>query len=289
MDAKEFCEFCDYKENFSVCKTPEPRERYAKREKCGWSIIEGISVTTLSDFIKVNDIKISRKDKIRLKAEIDSVKTGEESIGFNPPEIPRDLFVFHNKIDQLVNLIRERNEINKKILSNIGLPILIDYIDEYIMSFIFKIHITNSPSKYGLYGYFSEDFTGNLYQGKDKGKMVGDYKGKTVNLKWYTERPDKIENNPDYLPDFHLAIIGTSSKCYSMYDEIWYVEEIYLFNMKDVLKKKNIVENQFNSIDISKEYKKKNQLYPSPLKYQKLPETQEGALCKYFTNWDEIA
>jgi len=287
MDAKEFCEFCDYKENFYVCKTPEPRERYAEREWCGWSRIEGISVTTLADFIEVNNIKISRKDKLRLKVEIDTAKTGEEYIGSNPPKIPLNSIVFHDNIKQLVHLIRERNEINTKILKIVGLPILIEYIDEYIMSFIFKIHITNSPSKYGLYGYFIEDFTDNLFKGEYKGKMEGDYKGKTVNIKWYTERPDKIENNPDYLPDFHLAIIGTSSKCYSMYDEIWHVDEIFIFNMEYIRNKKNIIENNLNSIDVSKEYKKKNQLYPSPFKYQKLPETQENPLRKFFTDWDK--
>ena len=121
---------------------------------------------------------------------------------------------------KLAELIKKRNAITKKIANLIGWPAEKGSVFEYIASKIFDISLESSRSHKGNDGHFN------------KGMLAG----KSVNIKYYTQR-DTLDINPKILPDYYLVFTGPKSKAKSTRGETlpWIVQNVYLFNASNLI------------------------------------------------------
>ncbi len=128
-----------------------------------------------------------------------------------------------NDIVLLAKLIKAKNEIEREISAIIERPAIIGHVGEYIASKIFRIQLEQSASNKGFDGYFIE---GNLA-------------GKSVNIKWYTRQSGILDINPEALPDYYLVLAGphTASNSSKGTTLPWMIEEVFLFNSKELMKK----------------------------------------------------
>jgi hypothetical protein len=99
------------------------------------------------------------------------------------------------QLQQLAELIRQRNRIDDAIADLIGRPAEKGHISEYIAAIIFDIELCSSKTNRGADGYFRS----------------GALAGRSVEIKYlaldeggllYTSKP------PKYLADFYLVLTG---------------------------------------------------------------------------------
>ncbi len=70
MKIKEFCKYCDDGPNGLDDCDRHKQGRYAFREWCGWSHIDGVKVETTADYIGFNNQEIPRDDLDAIKAAV---------------------------------------------------------------------------------------------------------------------------------------------------------------------------------------------------------------------------
>jgi len=99
------------------------------------------------------------------------------------------------KLEQLAQLIRDKNRVEDAIADVIGRPALMGWVGEYIAASIFGIELEQSAARKSIDGHF----------------VRGPLAGKTVNIKWYGKMEGLLDITPGHLPDFHLVMTGPKS------------------------------------------------------------------------------
>lgn len=89
------------------------------------------------------------------------------------------------KLKELAELLRKRNEIDSAISSVIGRPAMSGHLGEFIAARIFDIHLAESATNKGTDGQFKN----------------GPLAGKSVNIKLYGKQEGLLDINPAALPD----------------------------------------------------------------------------------------
>ena len=103
------------------------------------------------------------------------------------------------KLNELVELLRKRNEIDSVISSVIGRPAISGHLGEFIAARIFDIQLAESATNKGSDGYFKNE----------------PLSGRTVNIKLYGKQEGLLDINPAALPDFYLVLTVPKSAAIS--------------------------------------------------------------------------
>jgi hypothetical protein len=105
----------------------------------------------------------------------------------------------------LIELLRARNALDKKIANLIGRPVTTGHLGEYIAANIFGITLEYSASNKGYDGRFFD----------------GPLAGRTVDIKYYTKQecildfPKDADLRLEVLPDYYLVLTGTKAAALS--------------------------------------------------------------------------
>lgn len=126
-----------------------------------------------------------------------------------------------NEIEQLAQLIRERNNVAIRITNVIGRPAQIGHIGEFIASKVFDIKLEVSAVTKGFDGVFCS----------------GPFRGNTVNIKFYGKLESLLDIREDALPDFYLVLTGPRSKIMTSRGESrpWHIDWVFLFHAPSLL------------------------------------------------------
>lgn len=126
-----------------------------------------------------------------------------------------------NEIEQLVELIHERNDVARRITQLIGRPAQIGHIGEWIASKVFDIELEKSAVAKGFDGRFRS----------------GPLQGKTVNVKYYGKREGLLDIRVDALPDYFLALVGPRPRSMTSRGEarLWHIDWVFLFHALNLL------------------------------------------------------
>lgn len=156
------------------------------------------------------------------------------------------------ELTQLAELIRKKNEVEKRITNIIGRPAIIGHVGEFIASRIFNIQLEESASAKGKDGYFQD----------------GKLKGKSVNIKFYTKNDRLLDITPAFLPDFYLVLSGDPGTNASSKGIVkpWCISNVYLFESRSLiekLKQRNIKIGTATSV--AKMFWNQAELFPTPV------------------------
>jgi hypothetical protein len=118
-------------------------------------------------------------------------------------------------IEQLAELIRERNELATRISAVIQRPCQIGHLGEFIAAAVFNIALEESATAKAIDGRF----------------LDGPFAGKTVNIKWYAKRENLLDITPETLPDYYLVLAGPKSPATNSRGEVrpWLIDSVHLF------------------------------------------------------------
>lgn len=118
-------------------------------------------------------------------------------------------------LQALAKLIAQRNHIAADITGVIGRPALTGHVGEFIAARIFDIALEESASHKGSDGRF----------------VGGPLDGATVNVKWYAQRENVLDINPDGIPDYYLVLAGPKTSAGTSRGESrpWTIAAVYLF------------------------------------------------------------
>jgi hypothetical protein len=125
-----------------------------------------------------------------------------------------------NEVEQLADLIRERNDVAKRITELIGRPAQIGHVGEWIASKVFDIELEGSAVAKGIDGRFRS----------------GLLRGKSVNVKFYAKQEGLLAIREDALPDYFLVLVGPRSKAMTSRGDarLWYIDSVFLFHAHDL-------------------------------------------------------
>ena len=93
---------------------------------------------------------------------------------------------------ELARLLDERNEVDSKIARIVGMSARIGDVGEYIAARVFEIKLHESRSAKGSDGIF----------------VGGQFKGRTVNVKFYTDSGNGLDLKPPGSTEFYLVFSG---------------------------------------------------------------------------------
>jgi hypothetical protein len=118
-------------------------------------------------------------------------------------------------LQELADLIRQRNAISKEITRIIGRPGLIGHLGEFIAATVFNIALETSAVNRGFDGRFKS----------------GPLLGKSVNIKWYGKQEGLLDIRSDAVPDFYLVLTGPRTKVLHSRgdDRPWFIDSVFLF------------------------------------------------------------
>lgn len=124
----------------------------------------------------------------------------------------------NNDIIRLAEIIRSRNDTEKRIAEIIGRRGDKGPVGEYIASRIFSIELAKSGRQKAYDGFF----------------IKKPLEGKSVDVKFYPKQQWSIDINPKEWPDYFLVLTGpqkVESKAHP-----WVIESVYLFESKKLKK-----------------------------------------------------
>ncbi len=126
-----------------------------------------------------------------------------------------------DKITELAQLIKTRNEVDNLIAASINRPALVGHIGEYIASQIFDIELCDSATAQAIDGVFRS----------------GTLKGKSVNIKCYGKKENILDIMPKVLPDFYLVLTGPKGELSSSKGKTrpFAINSVFLFNAKQLM------------------------------------------------------
>ena len=124
-------------------------------------------------------------------------------------------------LNELAELVRQRNAVSKEIAARIGRPALIGHVGEYIAARVFEIELNVAANARGLDGRFRS----------------GPLSGRSVNIKWYGRQEGMLDLLPDGGCDFVLAMTGprVGDADSESPDRPWRIEHVYLFSLPELL------------------------------------------------------
>jgi hypothetical protein len=123
-------------------------------------------------------------------------------------------------LEQLANLIHQREAIDDQIAALIRRPALIGHAGEYIAAAIFDIDLHPSATQKGSDGLFTR----------------GALAGRSVNIKWYSKQSGLLDMNAEALPDDYLVLAGPRTAAASSRGATapWRIESVYLFDAQEL-------------------------------------------------------
>jgi hypothetical protein len=123
-------------------------------------------------------------------------------------------------LEQLANLIHQREAIDNQIAALIHRPALLGHAGEYIAAAIFRIDLHQSATHKGSDGLFT----------------TGDLAGRSVNIKWYSKQSGLLDMNAEALPDDYLVLAGPKTTAASSRGATapWRIESVYLFDAQEL-------------------------------------------------------
>ena len=151
-------------------------------------------------------------------------------------------------IEQLAELIRERNELATRISAVIQRPCQIGHLGEFIAAAVFNIALEESATAKAIDGRF----------------LDGPLAGKTVNIKWYAKRENILDITPETLPDYYLVLAGPKSAATHSRGEVrpWLIESVHLFEARTLvasLKERGV---KIGATSVRQAVWEQNEIYP---------------------------
>ncbi len=124
-------------------------------------------------------------------------------------------------IEELADLIRQRNQVARETTRIIGRPAQIGHVGEYVASKVFNIRLEESATVKGIDGVFEE----------------GSLNGKTVNIKFYAKREGLLDIREDALPDYYLVFTGPKAESMTSRGEArpWHIDWVFLLNAQELV------------------------------------------------------
>ena len=126
-------------------------------------------------------------------------------------------------MERLAALIRRRNALDVEIAGILGRPVTQGHFGEIIASRIFDLELHASANQRGSDGLFRE----------------GQFKGRSVSIKYYPMRQNLLDISKENLPDFYLVLTGPENRADSSRSGHlpWIIEAVYLFDACDLVSK----------------------------------------------------
>jgi hypothetical protein len=123
-------------------------------------------------------------------------------------------------VQQLAELVHERNSVAMRITQLIGRPAQIGHIGEWIASKVFEIELEDSAITKGLDGWFRS----------------GSLAGKSVNIKYYAKLEGLLAICENALPDYFLVLTGPRSTSMKSRGDarLWYIDLAFIFRASDL-------------------------------------------------------
>jgi hypothetical protein len=150
---------------------------------------------------------------------------------------------------KLAELIKRRNEIDKRISEIIDRPAEKGHISEYIASQLFPIKLNKSRSKSGYDGIFTD----------------GDLSGKKVDIKFYAKNEHSIDLNSKVDRDTYLLVFtGPYQPASSSKGKVrpFHIDKIYLFNEMELCDKLANRVKIGTATSVKSEYWNGKEIYP---------------------------
>jgi hypothetical protein len=130
-----------------------------------------------------------------------------------------------HELNQLADLLRERNALDEQIASLIGYPPHAGHLGEYVAAAVFDIALHQSKTQKHTDGLF----------------RAGPLAGKTVNIKYYSKQEGSLDlsasgeiaDNPDY----YLVLTGPRSPAATSRGRSapWVISSVFLFDSSALL------------------------------------------------------
>ncbi|HEU5374239.1 MAG TPA: hypothetical protein VFV38_02280 [Ktedonobacteraceae bacterium] len=126
-----------------------------------------------------------------------------------------------NKLDDLADLIKEKNEVDAKIANIVGRPAQVGHAGEFIASVLFDIQLHHSATHKSSDGIFQS----------------GPLTGRDVDIKWYLKHEGLLDLNPTAPPDYYLVLAGPKAGAISSRGSVrpWKIEFVFLFDAQQLL------------------------------------------------------
>jgi hypothetical protein len=115
-----------------------------------------------------------------------------------------------NDVDQLVELIRVKNEADRRIAALIGRPAAPGNIGEFVAARVFGITLMSSGAHPGYDGVFQSE----------------PLAGKTVNIKTYSRHESALDISP-HASDYYLVLTGPPGQAKVL---PWVIHSVFLFD-----------------------------------------------------------
>ena len=126
-------------------------------------------------------------------------------------------------MERLATLIKKRNALDVEIAEILGRPVVQGHFGETVASRVFGLELHASANQRGSDGLFRE----------------GQFKDKSVNVKYYPMRENLLDISKENLPDFYLVLTGPKNRAASSRGGHlpWVIETVYLFDARDLVNK----------------------------------------------------
>lgn len=124
------------------------------------------------------------------------------------------------QLEELAELLRERNTIDARIGRLINRPMTAGHAGEWIASRVFDIALEPSAVAKAIDGRF----------------RTGPLAGRSINVKWYLKRENLLDMTDDPALDYYLVLAGPKA---SSHDDRtlrpWRIDAVYLFDAHALL------------------------------------------------------
>ena len=125
-------------------------------------------------------------------------------------------------LKELAGLLKQLNEVGKRISTVIGRPALIGHAGEFIASKVFDLALADNAAIKAIDGHFKS----------------GPLQGKSVNVKWYGKQESLLDITQGSLPDYYLVMTGPKTQPVSSRGATrpWLIEHVYLFDAPQLVR-----------------------------------------------------
>jgi len=124
-------------------------------------------------------------------------------------------------VEQLADLIRTRNAVDRQIAAIIKRPLVSGHLGEWLAARIFGIELEESATAAAIDGRFGS----------------GPLSGKTVNIKTYGKREGLLDITEADTLDYYLVLTGPTAAMESSRNTTrpWCINAVYLFDARQLL------------------------------------------------------
>lgn len=169
------------------------------------------------------------------------------------------------QMKSLAELVRRKNEADRKIAEVIGRPALQGHFGEYVAARTLGVELHGSAVQRGSDGRFAS----------------GPFAGKTVEVKYYPKNEGMLDMKTSGQPDFYLALTGSRKEPESSRGATrpWVIEAAYLFDAPALVRK--LTAKIGTATSIRQEFWREAEIYPRHNSAFPLTENQRAALALF--------